>query len=168
MNDENSIRYFSLPENAAKAIAYGNPPRKNSYWLMTEVEKYIRGYMHVGARDIPILLEANLKKNGKTRIEKFFFPTIDSAAEFIKDTGLTRHRLSIVSKKFNMPTILEVFVHYSEKVATYIYRLEDEKLLKEKFDIGDLQIPEALFCVYSVVNGKPYKFAPFESEQGFV
>ncbi len=160
--NKNDTRYFSIPENASKVVPHGNSPRQNSYWLMEELSEYQKYYIHPSADDLPILLEAKLKKNGKDQIETFIFPLIDSAINFIKDAGLTRLRLSIVSKKLNMPTIIEVFVYYIDEVVTYLYRLEDETLIKEGFLQTDCEIDESLFCIYSATNGKPYKHTPYE------
>lgn len=162
MNTDNELRYFSSPKNAMKIVPHGNSPRQNSYWLMEELNRYQKGFMHVSTDELPILLEAKVKKAGKTQVERFVFNLIDSAINFIEDTGLTRHRLSIVSKKLNMPTIIEVFSHYMDGVITYTYRLEDETLIKKEYNIGDVGMEESIFCIYSAVNGKPYKLAPYE------
>lgn len=160
--NKSDIRYFSIPENTLKAVPHGNSPKKNSWWLMEELNRYQKNFIHPSADDLPILLEAKFKKNGKIQVEKFIFPLVDSAINFIKDAGLTRLRLSIVSKKLNMPTIIEVFVYYADEVITYLYRLEDETLIKESFHDTDSELDESLFCIYSATNGKPYKFCPYE------
>jgi len=129
---------------------------------MEELDRYQKGFIHVSTDELPILLEAKIKKAGKAQVERFVFTLIDSAINFISDTGLTRHRLSIVSKKLNMPTIIEVFSHYMGGVMTYIYRLEDETLVKKEYNIGNVDMEESLFCIYSAVNGKPYELTPYE------
>lgn len=160
--NKRKIRYFSIPENASKVVPHGNSPKQNSYWLIEELSKYQKHYIQPPTDDYPILLEAKLKKNGKDQIETFIFPLIDSAINFIKDAGLTRHRLSIVSRKLNMPTIIEVFVYYRDDLITYFYRLEDETLLKKSFLNTDCELDESLVCIYSTPNGKPYKHIPYE------
>ena len=160
--NKSDLRYFSSPQNAAKIVPHGNSPRQNSYWLMEELDRYQKGFTHASADALPILLAAKVKKAGKAQIERFVFTLIDSAINFISDTGLTRHRLSIVRKKLNIPTIIEVFAHYMGSVITYTYRLEDETLVREEYNIGDVDMEESLFCIYSAVNGKPYKLAPYE------
>jgi len=160
--NKSAIRYFSILENAAKVVPHGNSRKKDSYWLMEELSRYQKYYIHPSEDDLPILLEVKLKKNGKDKIEKFIFPLIDSAINFIEDAGLTRLRLSIISRKLNMSTIIEVFVYYADGVITYIYRLEDETLIKESFQQTDCELDESLFCIYSAINGKPYKHISFE------
>jgi len=61
-----------------------------------------------------------------------------------------------------MPTIIEVSVYYIDEVVTYLYRLEDETLIKKSFIHTDSEIDESLFCIYSATNGKPYKHTSYE------
>jgi len=162
IQNKSDTRHFSDLENAAKIVPHCNPTKQNSYWLMEELSEYQKYYIHPDTDDYPILLEAKLKKNGEEQIERFIFSNIDPAIRYIADAGLTQHRLSIVSKKLNMPTIIEVSVYYIDGVVTYLYRLEDETLFKESFLHPDDDLDESLFCIYSVPNGKPYKHIPYE------
>lgn len=162
MQNKSNIGYFSTPKNAVKAVPYGNSPKQNSYWLMEELSKYDKLYTHVFRDHYPIFLEAKLKKNGKDQIERLLFSNIDSAVCYIKDTGLTRHRLSIISKERNMPAIIEIIVQFKKNKIIYVYRLEDESYLTTRTDIPDCELDESLFCLYSVPNGKPYKHIPYE------
>lgn len=160
--NKNVNRYFSRPENASKVVAHGNAPKKNGWWFMEELSRYQKDFILATDDDYPILVEAKFKKNGKVQIERRIFSTVDSAICFVKDAGLDRHRLSIVSKKYNMSTIIEVFVRFEKHKITYTYRLEDETFLTTSTDITDFELSDSLFCVYSVPNGKPYKYIPYE------
>jgi len=128
---------------------------------MEELNRYKRPYIHPSVDDFPILLEAKGNENINDQIETLIFSHIDGAIKFIIDAGLTRIRLSIVSKKLNMPTIIESFVCYAEEAMTLLYRLEDDTYIRKCSHQIDLEIDE-VWCIYSAISGRPYKHAPFE------